>query len=103
MAHTFVDFEPLTNVDKEVQSLYRIRDNDAEYATCPAKLISPGLIYNKNIDNWVGNQSKIGFIPVDPIWLKMTEEERIESGYPSRLYTIMQSPFAFVLTVVLSG
>ncbi len=100
MALTQGNFEPLKNVDSEVQSLYRIRDNDQEYRNKPGKLIDPKLIYNRNIDAWAGSQTKLGIVPVDPHWLKMTEDERIENGYPSRFHSIMMSPFGFVFTII---
>jgi len=92
------------NVTDEVRDLYRIRDNDAQYANSPASLVDLNNVglNREALDN--SNYNKVFSIkPTDPIWLRMTESERIENGLPTRQLIFFSSVYGIGLSFALTS
>lgn len=89
--------------DDEVKDIYKRRD-----------VVLPSNPYKENVDiNDVlphGDTSPIIGInrialsyPIDKVWDKMTEDERVEQGLPSKLLLWMMSPTEVVVVTFLGG
>jgi len=96
MAFFWGRFNPIETVDPEVKELYRIRDNDEIFKNNKALLVDTTSLYNNNVDNFKNMAFRMSYRPSDPIWLGMTEEERIENGLPTRAELIQNSNYGFI-------
>lgn len=78
------------NESQEVKNLYRVRDNDPEWAEFFRK-------YSVERLNIYDNKMSLNLVtknlnqPVDPLYESMTESERIECGRPTKLIRFVQS------------
>lgn len=95
MAFFWGRFNPIETVDPELKELYRIRDNDEIYKNNKALLVNTSSLYNNNVDNFKNLAVRFTSRPNDPIWLGMTEEERVENGLRTRASLIQHSVYGF--------
>jgi hypothetical protein len=95
-------FDPI-EADAEVRELYRIRDNDEQYKGKRGQLVDPSQVYAFNVDGWKVAGTRFNFNPTDPIYLSMTDEERIENGFPSRLRLFSFSSYGIFSSILFGG
>lgn len=95
-------FDPI-EVDAEVKELYRNRDNDEQYKGKRGQLVDPSQVYAFNVDGWKIAGIRFNFNPTDPIYLSMTDDERIENGLPSRFKLFSFSSYGIFSCVLLGG
>ncbi len=100
MAFFWGRFDPIETVDSEVKELYRIRDNDEKYKNNKALLVNTSSLQNFVIDNYKISGERVTSRPTDSIWLSMTEEERVENGFPTRLKLTQNSIFGFSIFLI---
>jgi hypothetical protein len=86
------------NESDEIKNLYRVRDNDPEWAEFYRKFaVNHMTSDNKMSVNLISkNYNK----PVDPVYEAMTETERIECGRPTKFVNLVLSkPMIFVMSL----
>ncbi len=103
MAFFWGRFDPIETVDSEVTELYRIRDKDEKYKNNKALLVNTSSLNNYVIDDYKIAGDRATRKPTDPIWLSMTEEERVENGFPTRLSMFQNSMFGFTAFLIWGG
>lgn len=79
------------NLSREEESLYRIRDDDDPNIN-KAKLVNRNFLApHRDAAHKYDKIKLMTFIPKDPIWESMTENERIENGLPTKALYRMSS------------
>lgn len=108
MSFLWARFKPLEGeIDEEVKSLYRNRDNDnklrSQYKGFQVNRANLGVPHlDDPLRNHLDRQLPWISKPSDSVWEGMTEEERIENGLPTKFevgeYSITKK--IFYLTVM---
>ena len=90
-----------SQISDTVKNLYRNRDDDKDQLKF-RRLFEP--LFGSEDSKQALNMTRLMYLGyVDPVWNKMSEEERIENGLPTRFILFHKSPTFMLTTVIYLG